>query len=75
MWVNVGLCRAPQGLAYVEFGDEKQASHAVLKLDGMVMGDNKIAVSISNPPRKNPRDHGGARGPMSALMPRQVHGA
>ncbi|KAG7256512.1 hypothetical protein CRUP_032263 [Coryphaenoides rupestris] len=65
----------PKGLAYVEFGDETQASHAVLGLDGTVMGDNKITVSISNPPRKNPMDQGGAGGPMSALKPRQVHGS
>uniref|UniRef100_A0A8C4ZPK2 Spliceosome associated factor 3, U4/U6 recycling protein n=1 Tax=Gadus morhua TaxID=8049 RepID=A0A8C4ZPK2_GADMO len=40
----------PKGLAYVEFADEAQASHAVLKLDGTVVDDNQISVSISNPP-------------------------
>ncbi|KAJ3603768.1 hypothetical protein NHX12_028509 [Muraenolepis orangiensis] len=64
----------PKGLAYVEFADETQASRAVLKLDGTVVGDNQIAVSISNPPRKNPKDQAG--GPTSsALMPRQVYGS
>ncbi|KAK0152350.1 Squamous cell carcinoma antigen recognized by T-cells 3 [Merluccius polli] len=71
----------PKGLAYVEFADEAQASHAVLKLDGTVMDDNQISVSISNPPRKNLKDQrgpggpGGPGGPTAALMPRQVYGS
>ena len=69
------VCWDPKGLAYVEFADEAQASHAVLKLDGTVMGDNQISVSISNPPRKNPKDQGGFGGSMSTSMPRQLYGS
>uniref|UniRef100_A0A8C5BDS1 Spliceosome associated factor 3, U4/U6 recycling protein n=1 Tax=Gadus morhua TaxID=8049 RepID=A0A8C5BDS1_GADMO len=65
----------PKGLAYVEFADEAQASHAVLKLDGTVVDDNQISVSISNPPRKNLKDQGGFGGSMSTSMPRQVYGS
>uniref|UniRef100_G3P1Y7 Spliceosome associated factor 3, U4/U6 recycling protein n=1 Tax=Gasterosteus aculeatus TaxID=69293 RepID=G3P1Y7_GASAC len=49
----------PKGLAYVEFADEAQASHAVLKMDGMCVEDNKISVAISNPPRRNTMDNAG----------------
>jgi RNA recognition motif-containing protein len=59
----------------VEFADEAQASHAVLKLDGTVVDDNQISVSISNPPRKNLKDQGGFGGSMSTSMPRQVYGS
>ncbi|XP_056139542.1 squamous cell carcinoma antigen recognized by T-cells 3 [Lampris incognitus] len=65
----------PKGLAYVEFADEAQASQAVLKMDGMVIGDYKISVAISNPPSRNMRDQPGSSGPMAAMMPRQVFGS
>ncbi|XP_060070147.1 squamous cell carcinoma antigen recognized by T-cells 3-like [Ylistrum balloti] len=46
---------APKGLAYVEYTDEQDAAQAVLKTDGMIIGDHTISVSISNPPsRKTP---------------------
>ncbi|OWF39137.1 squamous cell carcinoma antigen recognized by T-cells 3-like [Mizuhopecten yessoensis] len=46
---------APKGLAYVEYVDAQDAKQAVLKADGMLMGDHTISVSISNPPgRKTP---------------------
>ncbi|KAM6943823.1 squamous cell carcinoma antigen recognized by T-cells 3 [Lycodopsis pacificus] len=63
----------PKGLAYVEFADEAQASQAVLKMDGMCVEDNTIAVAISNPPRRN-LDKAGSNRPMMD-MPRQVFGA
>ncbi|XP_054466241.1 squamous cell carcinoma antigen recognized by T-cells 3 [Anoplopoma fimbria] len=76
----------PKGLAYVEFADEAQASQAVLKMDGMSVEDNKIAVAISNPPRRNmdkpgfmtemPRQVFGARGrgrTQLSLLPRSLH--
>lgn len=64
-----------QGLAYVEFADEAQASQAVLKMDGMVLQDNKISVAISNPPRRNLKEKPGSSGSMTAMMPRQVYGS
>ncbi|XP_029295077.1 spliceosome associated factor 3, U4/U6 recycling protein [Cottoperca gobio] len=63
----------PKGLAYVEFADEAQASQAVLKMDGMDIGDNKICVAISNPPRRNMMDKPGSNRP--DIMPRQVFGS
>ena len=63
-----------QGLAYVEFADEAQASHAVLKLDGMVVEGNTIAVAISNPPKRN-KDNLTSSGPMTDMKPRQVYGS
>lgn len=65
---------ALQGLAYVEFADEAQASHAVLKMDGMVVEDNKISVAISNPPRRNMDKPGSSRS-VTDIVPRQVYGA
>lgn len=66
-------CVAVQGLAYVEFSDEAQAAQAVLKMDGMVIEDNKISVAISNPPRRSMKDNPGYSG--AAVMPRQVYGS
>ncbi|XP_015240538.1 PREDICTED: squamous cell carcinoma antigen recognized by T-cells 3 [Cyprinodon variegatus] len=65
----------PKGLAYVEFADEKQASQAVLKLDGIDVEGNKITVAISNPPRRNPMDKPGSSRPMGDIMPHQVYGS
>lgn len=62
-----------QGLAYVEFADEAQASQAVQKMDGIDVEGNKISVAISNPPRRNPMDKAGSS--RADLMPRQVYGA
>lgn len=64
-----------QGLAYVEFANETQASQAVLKMDGMEVEGNKISVAISNPPRRNMMDKPGSSRPMSDMMPRQVYGS
>ncbi|XP_037338514.1 squamous cell carcinoma antigen recognized by T-cells 3 [Pungitius pungitius] len=64
----------PKGLAYVEFADEAQASHAVLKMDGMCVEDNKISVAISNPPRRNTMDKAGSSR-LAMDMPRQVFGS
>lgn len=61
-----------QGLAYVEFAEETHASQAVLKMDGMVIDDNKISVAISNPPRRN-MDKPGSGRPLDPI-PRQVYG-
>ncbi|KAM8885238.1 squamous cell carcinoma antigen recognized by T-cells 3 isoform 2-T2 [Spinachia spinachia] len=64
----------PKGLAYVEFADEAQASHAVLKMDGMCVEDNTISVAISNPPRRTAMDKAGSsRLPVD--VPRQVFGS
>lgn len=46
--------RVPQGLAYVEFENEAQASQAVLKMDRTKLENHVLSVAISNPPaRKN----------------------
>lgn len=66
---------ALQGLAYVEFADETQASQAVLKMDGIEVEGNKISVAISNPPRRNTTDKPGSSRPTGDTMPRQVYGA
>lgn len=63
-----------QGLAYVEFAEEAQASHAVLKMDGMEIDGKNISVAISNPPRRNAMDKPGSGRPMDAA-PRQIYGA
>ncbi|KAL3858472.1 hypothetical protein ACJMK2_013061 [Sinanodonta woodiana] len=45
----------PKGLAYVEYKDTAAAGQAVLKTDGLVIGENAISVAISHPPaRKTP---------------------
>lgn len=41
-----------KGLAYVEFEDEQSASKALIQTDGMLIGENQIAVAISNPPKR-----------------------
>ena len=43
---------APKGLAYVEYEDEQTASQAVMKVDGLMIGDHTISVDISNPPER-----------------------
>ncbi|XP_069565465.1 squamous cell carcinoma antigen recognized by T-cells 3 [Brachyistius frenatus] len=65
----------PKGLAYVEFADETQASQAVLRMDGLDVEGNKIAVVISNPPRRNLMDKPGSSRLMTDTMPRQVYGS
>lgn len=76
VWCNpLSLCGSLQGLAYVEFADEAQASQAVLKMDGMDVMGNKISVSISNPPRRNMMDKPGSNRPSTDAIPRQVHGS
>lgn len=66
---------ALQGLAYVEFVKEADASQAVLKMDGMELEGNKISVAISNPPRRNLTDKPGSSRPSADMMPRQVFGS
>ncbi|XP_064621064.1 squamous cell carcinoma antigen recognized by T-cells 3-like [Lineus longissimus] len=41
---------APKGLAYVEFETEQEASAAVMKTDGLLVGEHEISVAISQPP-------------------------
>ncbi|XP_078586646.1 spliceosome associated factor 3, U4/U6 recycling protein-like isoform X1 [Branchiostoma floridae x Branchiostoma japonicum] len=48
----------PKGLAYVEYEDEQTASQAVLKTDGLMIGDRKIQVAVSNPPTRRGGPHG-----------------
>ncbi|XP_013394832.1 squamous cell carcinoma antigen recognized by T-cells 3 [Lingula anatina] len=43
---------APKGLAYVEYENEADAGHAVLKTDGLQIEDHTISVAISNPPQR-----------------------
>ncbi|KAH3887201.1 squamous cell carcinoma antigen recognized by T-cells 3-like [Dreissena polymorpha] len=43
---------ASKGLAYVEFADEHSASQALLKTDGLMVGEHEISVAISNPPSR-----------------------
>lgn len=69
------LSVALQGLAYVEFVKEADASQAVLKMDGMELEGNKISVAISNPPRRNVTDKPGSSRPSADMMPRQVFGS
>ncbi|KAK6476443.1 squamous cell carcinoma antigen recognized by T-cells 3-like [Huso huso] len=65
----------PKGLAYVEFENEAQASHAVLKVDGTVFQNHTLNVAISNPPRRNPSDKPESSRAMGSMMPPQVFGA
>ncbi|XP_005099708.1 squamous cell carcinoma antigen recognized by T-cells 3 [Aplysia californica] len=45
----------PKGIAYVEYENESCATQAVLKADGLQVGEHTISVAISNPPeRKTP---------------------
>lgn len=69
------LSVALQGLAYVEFVKEADASQAVLKMDGMELEGNNISVAISNPPRRNVTDKPGSSRPSADMMPRQVFGS
>lgn len=64
-----------QGLAYVEFSKEAEASQAVLKMDGMELEGNKISVAISNPPRRTPTDKAEPSRTSADLLPRQLFGA
>uniref|UniRef100_A0A0B7B9N7 RRM domain-containing protein n=2 Tax=Arion vulgaris TaxID=1028688 RepID=A0A0B7B9N7_9EUPU len=46
---------SPKGLAYVEYDSETSASQAILKTDGLQIGEHTISVAFSNPPeRKTP---------------------
>lgn len=59
-------CFTPQGLAYVEFENETQASQAVLKMDGLAIMDHIIKVALSNPPARR-----GPEGPEAVGKPSQ----
>jgi hypothetical protein len=41
-----------KGLAYVEYEDEPSAAKALMQTDNMLVGENQISVSISNPPKR-----------------------
>ncbi|CAH1802142.1 unnamed protein product [Owenia fusiformis] len=80
---------ASKGMAYIEYEDQADASTAMLKTDGLEIGDKTISVAISNPPpRKMPmKDRtfapslGGGKKQMEdrkartqvSFMPRSVH--
>lgn len=64
-----------QGLAYVEFEDEAQASHAVMKMDGTVVQEHTLTVAISNPPRRNMAERPDSARVLGSMMPRQLYGA
>jgi RNA recognition motif-containing protein len=42
-----------KGLAYIDFEDEQSASKALIQTDGMLIGEQQIAVAISNPPKRD----------------------
>lgn len=65
----------PKGLAYVEFANERQASQAVLNLNGTEVEGNKISVAISNPPRRNVMDKPSSSRLSTDMAPRQVYGS
>lgn len=44
--------RVLQGLAYVEYENEAQASHAVMKMDRTKLENHTLSVAISNPPAR-----------------------
>lgn len=69
------LSSLTQGLAYVEFEDEAQASSAVVKMDGMTFQDHTLTVAISNPPRRNVDEKSDLSKGLGSMMPRQVYGA
>lgn len=72
----LNLSRMIQGLAYVEYENESQASQAVMKMDGMTIKENVIKVAISNPPqRKVPEKSEARKAPGGPMMPRQIYGA
>lgn len=62
-----------QGLAYVEFLNEAQASQAVLKMDGMVFRNYTISVAISNPPGRKTEMTSGKQ--QRTMLPQQTYGA
>ncbi|XP_046344381.2 squamous cell carcinoma antigen recognized by T-cells 3-like isoform X2 [Haliotis rufescens] len=44
-----------KGIAYVEYETEDEATQAVMKTDGLLVGEHTLSVAISNPPpRKQP---------------------
>ena len=47
------------GMAYVEFSTEEEAKKAMLKTDGLMVGENKIEVAISNTPARKEAGAGG----------------
>lgn len=50
-----------KGLAYVEFDDGAAAAHALIKTDGMKMGDHTVSVAISKPPERKQNPLGTAQ--------------
>lgn len=64
-----------QGLAYVEYENESQASQAVMKMDGMAIKENVIKVAISNPPQRKVLEKPEVRtAPGAPMVPRQMYG-
>nr|XP_014350136.1 PREDICTED: squamous cell carcinoma antigen recognized by T-cells 3 [Latimeria chalumnae] len=64
-----------KGIAYIEYENEAQASQAVLKMDGMTVGERVIAVAISNPPQRKISERPGTSNFYESMAPRQVHDA
>lgn len=62
--------RVLQGLAYVEFESEAQASQAVLKMDRTKLENHTLSVAISNPPPRKTE----FTPALGGLMPRQFQG-
>ncbi|TRY71315.1 hypothetical protein DNTS_002252 [Danionella cerebrum] len=63
-----------KGLAYVEFENETQASHAVLKMDGSMLENFTLSVAISNPPGRKMKDDVAPGRSLGGAVPRQLHG-
>lgn len=61
--------RVVQGLAYVEFESEAQASQAVLKMDRTKLENHMLSVAISNPPARKT-----VTPALGGMMPRQFQG-
>ncbi|KAK3748519.1 hypothetical protein RRG08_008680 [Elysia crispata] len=43
---------SPKGIAFLEYEDEASASQAVMKTNGLQIGEHIISVDISNPPER-----------------------
>lgn len=68
--MNVICACVLQGLAYVEFENEAQASQAVLKMDRTKLENHMLSVAISNPPARKAE----FTPALGGMMPRQIQG-
>lgn len=59
----------------MEYENEVQASHAVLKLDGTMLENFTLSVAISNPPSRKMEDQAVPSRVLGAAMLRPPQGA